>query len=87
MMKPLLLSAGFAGVTLVVLTGLGTPAQAQNYPWCVVSSAYEGGQNCGFSTFDQCMATRLGIGGFCVQNTQYRPAVSPAPASRKTHRD
>ena len=85
-MRPPLLSAGFAGVTLVVLTGAGTTAAAQNYPWCVVSSAYEGGQNCGFPTFDQCMATRLGIGGFCVQNTQYRPAISPTPASKKAHR-
>ena len=85
-MRPPLLSLGFAGVTLLVLTG-GTPATAQNYPWCVVSSAYEGGQNCGFSTFDQCMATRLGIGGFCVQNTQYRPAVNPTLASKKARRE
>jgi hypothetical protein len=86
-MRPPLLPLGFAGVTLVVLTGAETPATAQNYPWCVVSSAYEGGQNCGFSTLDQCMATRLGIGGFCVQNTQYRPAISPTPAAKKAHRD
>ena len=86
-MKPPLLSLDLAGVMLAVLTGAGTPTQAQNYPWCVVSSAYEGGQNCGFSTFDQCMATRLGIGGFCVQNTQYRPAISPTLVSRKAHRD
>jgi hypothetical protein len=86
-MKPPSLSLGFAGAMLVVLTSAGTPAQAQNYPWCVVSSAYEGGQNCGFSTLDQCMATRLGIGGFCVQNTQYRPAISPTPASKKAHKE
>jgi hypothetical protein len=80
-MRPLLFSLGFAG--LMLLIGAGTPAAAQNYPWCVVSSAYEGGQNCGFSTLDQCMATRIGIGGFCVQNTQYRPAISPTSASKK----
>ncbi len=81
-MKPFLLSLGLAGVTLMVLAAAGAPAQAQNYPWCVVSSAYEGGQNCGFSTIEQCMATRIGIGGFCVQNTQYHPPISPA-ASKK----
>ena len=85
-MRPLLLSLGFAGLTFTVLTGAGTRAEAQNYPWCVVSSAYEGGQNCGFTTFDQCMATRLGIGGFCVQNTQYRPAIGPATASKKARK-
>jgi hypothetical protein len=86
-MRPPLLWLGFAGVTLVVLTSAGTPALAQNYPWCVVSSAYEGGQDCGFSTLDQCMATRLGIGGFCVQNTQYRPVIGPTPASKKARKE
>ena len=81
-MKPLLPSLGLAGASLMVLAAAGTPAQAQNYPWCVVSSAYEGGQNCGFSTIEQCMATRIGIGGFCVQNTQYQPPIAPA-ASKK----
>jgi hypothetical protein len=85
--RPLLLSLGLAGVTLMVLTGARTPAQAQNYPWCVVSSAYEGGQHCGFSTLDQCIATRLGIGGFCVQNTQYRPAIGPTAASKKARKE
>jgi hypothetical protein len=27
-----------------------------------------GGTNCGFYSFDQCMATVRGIGGFCRQN-------------------
>jgi Protein of unknown function (DUF3551) len=64
---------------LLVLVGaiaaLGTPAQAQNYPWCAQYSgrALGGAQNCGFVSFAQCMATVSGIGGFCVQNTLYRP--------------
>jgi hypothetical protein len=65
--------------------GVGTPAQAQNYPWCVISGAYEGGENCGFVSYAQCMATRMGIGGFCVPNTQYRPPGPATPAPRKPH--
>ena len=61
----------------------GSRAQALNYPWCIVSAAYEGGQNCGFVSFDQCMTSRMGIGGFCVPNTQYRGPVTAAPAPRK----
>jgi uncharacterized protein DUF3551 len=54
---------------------LGTPAHAQNYPWCAQYSgrALGGAQNCGFVSFAQCMATVSGIGGFCVQNNMYRP--------------
>ena len=63
---------GFVGAATV----LGTPARAQNYPWCAQYSgrALGGAQNCGFVSFAQCMATVSGIGGFCVQNTMYRPA-------------
>ena len=71
---------GAAGLAAAVLTptGFASPAYAQNYPWCLQSSAYEGGENCGFTTYDQCMATRLGIGGFCQINTQYQANVAPA---------
>src|SRR5579871_2498822 len=52
----------------------GTKAQAQNYPWCSIYSGDMGGaQNCGFVSFQQCMANVSGIGGFCVQNDWYRP--------------
>ncbi len=56
-------------------TMLGSPARAQNYPWCAQYSgrALGGAQNCGFVSFAQCMATVWGIGGFCVQNNMYQP--------------
>jgi Protein of unknown function (DUF3551) len=51
------------------------PAGAQNYPWCAQYSggSMGGGRNCGFTTFEQCLATVHGIGGTCSQNTQYEP--------------
>jgi hypothetical protein len=53
---------GLVGAVMV----LGTPAHAQNYPWCAQYSgrALGGAQNCGFVSFAQCMATVSGIGGF-----------------------
>jgi len=73
-------------VLAAAAAGFAVPAQAQNYPWCLQSSAYEGGENCGFSTYDQCMASRLGIGGFCQANTQYQTSGAPAPyRAFKTH--
>ena len=38
--------------------------------------------NCGFVSFQQCMATVSGIGGFCVRNTLYQPPAGP----RRRHR-
>ncbi len=64
---------------------LGTPAQAQNYPWCAYYSGRDGGgENCGFTTREQCMATISGIGGFCNRNTQYVPP--PGPTYRRRPR-
>ena len=64
--------------------GIGTRAQAQNYPWCAQYSGL-GGTNCGFTTFAQCMATLAGMGGFCNANTQSVPPPSSrchSPAGR-----
>jgi Protein of unknown function (DUF3551) len=55
----------------VATAGIVTQAQAQNYPWCAYYSGGRGGggTNCGFTTFEQCLATVSGIGGFCDRNT------------------
>lgn len=54
-----------------------TPASAlpyDPYPWCAVYGGRMGGaSNCGFLTWNQCMATVSGIGGFCNRNSFYNP--------------
>lgn len=68
---------------------ISTRAEAQNYPWCAEYSGGRGGggTNCGFTTFEQCMATVSGIGGFCNRNTQYHPpARTSGPRYRPRHR-
>jgi hypothetical protein len=77
-MKPVLL---FLGVILSTIA-VGTPAKAQNYPWCALYTGALGGENCGFSTYAQCAATVSGIGGFCQPNTQYVPAAGPSRRRR-----
>ena len=61
-----------------------TCADAQNYPWCAYYEAGEGGggTNCGFTTYEQCMATVSGMGGFCARNTQYIPPPGPHSGRR-----
>ncbi len=74
------------GITAVA-NALDTPAQAQNYPWCAqYSMGYGGAMNCGFSTYQQCMADVSGIGGFCMQNNTYQPPVGPHPPTKSQGR-
>jgi hypothetical protein len=49
----------------------GGSAQAQEYPWC---ARYDWTtRNCGFVSFQQCLATISGIGGRCEENPRYVP--------------
>jgi len=74
-----LLGLGAAGVALAA------PVQAQNYPWC--SNFHDGGgTNCGFSTYEQCMATAQGSGGTCTKNNMYAPGSAPARRAVRKHR-
>jgi hypothetical protein len=73
-----------AAAVLAAISVLGTPARAQNYPWCAQYSggALGGAMNCGFISFHQCLATVRGIGGFCVRNTLYRPPADRIAGAR-----
>ncbi len=75
--------------SVIGLGATATAAQAQNYPWCAVYGGRGGGgENCGFTTFEQCMATLWGMGGFCNRNTQYVPPPgphAPYPPRRRNH--
>jgi len=63
---------------LVVVALLLTSANAHaDGPWC----AYyvKGATNCGFYSYEQCMADISGIGGSCLRN----PAFPASSSSRK----
>jgi hypothetical protein len=70
------LRALLAVLTLLPLTAIDAgPAAGEIYrPWCVQyqSGKGDGGTNCSFHTYEQCMMTATpGSGGFCVQNPWY----------------
>jgi hypothetical protein len=64
-------------------------SQAVEYPWCAqYGTRGDGGRNCGFTSFQQCMATVSGIGGFCERNSFYTgPERRPRSTSGKHPRD
>ena len=57
---------------------LDAPATAKEPAWCAVYRT--GGNNCGFHTYEQCMATVSGIGGFCNRSPYAEPE---KPAARR----
>jgi len=64
------------------IVGIENRAEAQNYPWCAYYSGSFGGTNCGFTTFQQCLDTVSGIGGFCQRNNLYQSPPGPHPSRR-----
>jgi hypothetical protein len=73
------------GAALLFLVA-GTESGAQAAPWCAFYDAST--YNCGFHTFEQCLATIRGAGGWCRPNFfegssgAKRPAGRRAPDSR-----
>ena len=69
---------------LFLVSGTGSGVQAA--PWCAFYDAST--YNCGFHTFEQCLATVRGAGGWCRpnffegNNGAKRPAGRRAPDSR-----
>ena len=75
----------FLGVAAAILAIASPPALGQNYPWC--SNFHDGaGTNCGFSTYEQCMATAQGSGGSCTRNNLYAPSAGSSHARRSARR-
>jgi hypothetical protein len=74
---------------LIAACGVDPAAAQTTYPWCAVyggNGDSGGGENCGFSTLPQCMATVSGVGGFCRQSSWYTgPVAQPATRSKKRH--
>jgi uncharacterized protein DUF3551 len=71
--------------TLTILAAvicIGKPAEAQNYPWCAYYNyGFGGARNCGFVTYQQCLATGSGVGGPYASE----PAWPSRPSRRYYH--
>src|SRR5262245_20844732 len=70
---------------LLSVAGDMAPASADTitYPWCAnYNGGRGGGRNCGFWTYQQCMFTVWGNGGYCEPNAMFRgpqPGMIPPP--------
>ncbi len=59
------------------------PAQARDYPWCLISGY--GGQHCVYDSLDACLRDRAGS-GFCNPDPSYRAPAQPRQKSKRTRR-
>ena len=66
------------GMVIAAIFVLGAPANAKEPGWC--ATYRNGGNNCGFNTYEQCMAAVSGVGGFCNRSPYAEP---DKPAARK----
>ena len=66
-------------IGLAALAAWGGDARAQNYPWCGIFEI-DGGmaENCGFTSYQQCITTMQPQGGYCQRNGSYQ-----APANER----
>ena len=70
------------GVLAVVC--IEKPAGAQNDAWCAYYNTGDGGsRNCGFATFEQCLASVRGIGGNCGPSPYPSSAGTPSKRTRR----
>jgi hypothetical protein len=80
-MKATVSLLGVLVVTAAIST-ISTPAHADG-PWCAFyNGRFGGATNCGFYTYEQCLATISGVGGSCEPNTMY----VPPPARHRRYR-
>jgi len=67
---------------IAAAVALGAPANAKEPGWC--ATYRNGGNNCGFNTYEQCMAAISGVGGFCNKSPYAEP---DKPAARKERKE
>jgi hypothetical protein len=73
-------------IVALVLAAIGfnardAQAQGKYWPWCAYYDAWS--YNCGFATFQQCLATISGAGGLCRLNPYPGPVADGRPVKRK----
>jgi hypothetical protein len=61
------------------------PGEATYWPWCSQYGRPSSAHACAFSSWEQCMETVRGIGGYCYTNP-YPPPPAPYARSAKPHR-
>ena len=73
------------GFTVLLLLGVTATSADAAAPWCVFygPSTY----NCSFYSYEQCMATARGAGGYCRENFLEGFGLDRRPSGKKPRND
>jgi hypothetical protein len=71
-MRSAIVFVTFVGAAILLAQPEGRAQSAYDYPWCAVYTNKSGAQACYYSSFEQCMVTMRGIGGFCIRSPYYQ---------------
>jgi Protein of unknown function (DUF3551) len=78
---------GLAGIAASLFFA-ASPASAENFKWCAVTSGGMGASNCGYVTREQCETSVRPEGGFCEPNQFYTgSSAADKPVKSKTKRN
>jgi hypothetical protein len=70
---------------LMGATELASAQSPYSYPWCARQGGRQGGTtSCYFTSYQQCMTTISGIGGYCYQSPYYHAPSEPRQAAVKS---
>ena len=79
-MRPALIGLATMIATLAAeLPSAGAQESFFNRHYCTRGIGPEGGLNCGYDTWQQCIETARGIGRYCTENPFWRPQASQRP--------
>jgi hypothetical protein len=81
-MRTQMLSLVLASAMLTASTGLAFAQSPYSYPWCSRQTAGKSdATSCYFTSYQQCMTTISGIGGWCYQSPYYHGPSAPRQAA------
>jgi Protein of unknown function (DUF3551) len=85
-MRSLMLSLVVLAAALLGEIQAASAQSPTSYPWCANFRSI-GATSCYFTSYQQCMTTLSGIGGYCYESPYYRSSASPnALAPLRGHR-
>ena len=68
-MRTLLIGFGVVALALTATFRTGSAQRGYDNNWCISEGVHgAGSMDCTYSTFQQCLASRSGNGGTCVEN-------------------
>jgi hypothetical protein len=85
-MRPTILSLFVIAAALLGEIQAASAQSPTSYPWCARIYQKEGAAtSCYFTSYQQCMTTLSGIGGYCYQSPYYHAAPAKAPVRPRRH--